>query len=488
MSNIIDSIKVSGVTYEIQGSGGGGITIDPTLDSGSTNPVANSAITTALDAKVNVADNEVSGLTLAFNIGAKEYYTIIDNITKLTVKSTVSSGSGSRIVTFYIYHITGGSQINCSVKYTYQNQWINAINSTSGNITATLNNGVIDITLDSGYYFYHINSINNFALTSYKNYSGGQSARVIEGSVGQAITDVAAKIPSTILTDASLSISNSNGNISLIKTDQVGSNVFINRPLYDRKTLKYDNANGLYVNFYGETAHTVTLNTNNGNYCMIPDVASSYKDGLDSITVRVNSGYTGSTSSFTWKLNGVDYSGTTYENTYTYDKTNNTVTLSGSSTFNVSVTNDGYYFTFTPTDTNTRIWRFYETNCNIAGTGNTIPNAYIIDLVQAPTYQYNGQEVIDDIYSKLDTKQTTLTAGTGISITDNVISATGGGGSSYTAGDGIDITNNVISVTGKVDTSAITTSITSGSTDSQIPSAKAVYDIVGNIETLLSQI
>ena len=66
--------------------------------------------------------------------------------------------------------------------------------------------------------------------------------------------------------------------------------------------------------------------------------------------------------------------------------------------------------------------------------------------------------------------------------------ALGGGGTSYTAGDGIDITNDVISVTGKVDTSAITTSISSSSTDSQVPSAKAVYDIVGNIETLLSKI
>lgn len=36
--------------------------------------------------------------------------------------------------------------------------------------------------------------------------------------------------------------------------------------------------------------------------------------------------------------------------------------------------------------------------------------------------------------------------------------------------------------------SAITTSLTSESTDAQVPSAKAVYDIVGNIETLLSKI
>ena len=45
-----------------------------------------------------------------------------------------------------------------------------------------------------------------------------------------------------------------------------------------------------------------------------------------------------------------------------------------------------------------------------------------------------------------------------------------------------------LSTSGLVETSAITTSISSSSTDSQVPSAKAVYDIVGNIETLLSKI
>ena len=45
-----------------------------------------------------------------------------------------------------------------------------------------------------------------------------------------------------------------------------------------------------------------------------------------------------------------------------------------------------------------------------------------------------------------------------------------------------------LAVFNKLDTSAITTSVTSSSTDTQVPSAKAVYDIVGNIETLLSKI
>ena len=43
-------------------------------------------------------------------------------------------------------------------------------------------------------------------------------------------------------------------------------------------------------------------------------------------------------------------------------------------------------------------------------------------------------------------------------------------------------------VKGKIDTSEIVTAITSSSTDSQVPSAKAVYDVIGDIETLLSQI
>lgn len=43
-------------------------------------------------------------------------------------------------------------------------------------------------------------------------------------------------------------------------------------------------------------------------------------------------------------------------------------------------------------------------------------------------------------------------------------------------------------LSGKVDTSAITTLISSSSTDSQVPSAKAVYDMVGNINTILESI
>lgn len=43
-------------------------------------------------------------------------------------------------------------------------------------------------------------------------------------------------------------------------------------------------------------------------------------------------------------------------------------------------------------------------------------------------------------------------------------------------------------LTGYVEKTSISTSLSSSSTDSQVASAKCVYDALGNIETLLSQI
>ena len=80
---------------------------------------------------------------------------------------------------------------------------------------------------------------------------------------------------------------------------------------------------------------------------------------------------------------------------------------------------------------------------------------------------------LDSKYIKNDI-QRTLSAGTGISIVGNVISATGSGGiSSADCQSMIDE-----SISGKVNTSAVVSSVTSASTDSEIPTAKAVYDAI----------
>lgn len=132
-----------------------------------------------------------------------------------------------------------------------------------------------------------------------------------------------------------------------------------------------------------------------------------------------------------------------------------------------------------------------RSNYNFGDSGNTlfsIGNGYDFSSTHN---RHNALEIRQngDIYIA-NTNDTSITGDKAYSLYPMIKlqDALGGGGSSYTAGDGIDITNDVISVTGKVDTSAITTSITSSSTDTQVPSAKALYDIVGNIETLLSKI
>ena len=139
-------------------------------------------------------------------------------------------------------------------------------------------------------------------------------------------------------------------------------------------------------------------------------------------------------------------------------------------------------------------------------TGGTVdPNTFYIitdaqgaDLSQYYTSAQTESAITAAVSGKVDTatfntysgsvdtalsgKQDTLSAGTGIEISGNVISATGGGGggSSYSAGTGIDITNDVISVSGVVMSSAVTSAVTSGSTD--VVTSGGIYDQLGGMK------
>lgn len=61
----------------------------------------------------------------------------------------------------------------------------------------------------------------------------------------------------------------------------------------------------------------------------------------------------------------------------------------------------------------------------------------------------------------------------------------GGGGGSYTAGTGIDITNNVISVDG-VQTSELSIDTTPTQNSSNLITSGGVYDVLGDVETLIN--
>lgn len=60
-----------------------------------------------------------------------------------------------------------------------------------------------------------------------------------------------------------------------------------------------------------------------------------------------------------------------------------------------------------------------------------------------------------------------------------------GGGTSYTAGTGIDITNGIISVDG-VQTSELSIDTTPTQNSSNLITSGGVYDVLGDIETLIN--
>jgi len=100
---------------------------------------------------------------------------------------------------------------------------------------------------------------------------------------------------------------------------------------------------------------------------------------------------------------------------------------------------------------------------------------------------YTKTETDNAITAATSTKQDTLVSGTNIKTINNEsilgsgnINIQGGGGTSYSAGTGIDITNDVISVSGVVMSSAVTSAVTSGSTD--VVTSGGVYDQLGGLK------
>ena len=119
---------------------------------------------------------------------------------------------------------------------------------------------------------------------------------------------------------------------------------------------------------------------------------------------------------------------------------------------------------------------------NLGGGGGGITSGEVQTMIDE---SISGKADSSDVYLKSETsgateistalggKQDTLSAGTNITISGNVISAQLEGGA-VSRGDVEDMISAATS--GLVSTSAITSAVTSASTDSEIPTAKAVYD------------
>lgn len=459
MSNIIDSIRLSGTTYQIQGSGGG-ITVDPTLDSGSTNPVANSAITTALGDKVNVVDNNVSAYTFENKIGGAEYLYSEHFASPIYIRYTgPTSSSGSYYAGSITYYTNEWGWDSIDLSFNLSNGQITATTVSSARFDIEIENGEAALTFKDGFYFRQYNSRNGFIALTKTAYESGQSADVIEDTVYDVFDKLNDKIDKTsdnAITGGSMFLSNGylNSNLNTNKTS-ISSSVKI-----DSSTIKSSN-NGLSVQFATPEAADKILNVGIDSYGQL-FYASSYDTSINEFTITFNPNFTQS-NVYNFSVRIIEASNVSRSVLIEYDSADMSAEYTNLSTYcTVTDTLSTDYKLKVVAKEGYRISRLNNGNYMVGGVDNTTPNDYISNLVTTPSYVLDGQDVIDDIYDKLDDKQDQLVSGTNIkTINNQSLLGSGnidiqGGGSSYTAGDGIDITNDVISVTGKTDSSAFT--------------------------------
>lgn len=115
---------------------------------------------------------------------------------------------------------------------------------------------------------------------------------------------------------------------------------------------------------------------------------------------------------------------------------------------------------------------------NYTETDPTVPN-YVKNITQANITSWNNKSDFSGNYNDLTNKPTIPTVPTNLSaFTDDLGSSPIHTHSQY-------LTSHQ-DISGKEDKSNKVTSISSSSTDTQYPSAKCVYDIVGDIETILT--
>ena len=160
----------------ISTTGGGSITIDPTLDSGSTNPVANSAITTAINEKVSISDNNFSGYSHENSVSDTwvNLYVSSNSVRTLYLSGTTGYGGqvyvltndfGTDIATF---DFDGNVPTNDYCDITY--------NSATSSYTITIKDTYSNSYITEAYYY----NIDGGKLWCYDiNIASGQSASVL---------------------------------------------------------------------------------------------------------------------------------------------------------------------------------------------------------------------------------------------------------------------------------------------------------------------
>lgn len=132
--------------------------------------------------------------------------------------------------------------------------------------------------------------------------------------------------------------------------------------------------------------------------------------------------------------------------------------------------------------TNTYIIKDAIARASISNLATVATTGSYNDLSNKPTIPTVNNPTIT--FTQGGTTKGTITLNQASNQTIN-FDAGGGGGSSYTAGNGIDITSNVISVDG-VQTNELSIDTTPTQNSSNLITSGGVYDVLGDIETLIN--
>ena len=161
-------IPTAKAVYDAIPTGGTSITIDPSLDSGSTNPVANSAITTALNTKTDISSVTIyeygnpSTYSSAFVGGKTAYGFSVSGITTSIIwYFRVSDGS-----TLLNYGINNSGNF-----YNYAGEQISIPSFINTELTK-FNNGVFDVYFNTNnFYADYFPNTTNLSFTIYESFT-----------------------------------------------------------------------------------------------------------------------------------------------------------------------------------------------------------------------------------------------------------------------------------------------------------------------------
>ena len=439
MSNIIDKIQLSGVTYDIGGSGGG-------VTSGEVQTMIDESISGKADSSDVYTTGQTSGATEIANALSAKLDADFDNSLGFDINDDLgvyAEGNSEDIV-----FNTASSKVK---EYTFPSVYTNGSNNNykvgfNSSVSLELNqsfSGTVSTTKAIGVKYLDTNDelkecwwdYSNNVFTINSDYSANNSVRLTYNSYNHKITlsrqNTSLKTIITIMVGGDYYIASSSNPteadcyISYIK---IYTSIKKLQSVLNEKQRQLTAGDGIKLDNYGNISANIKVTGDTREKVFNKATSATSINSLEetSISFNVNTGYTGDTTS-TW--------------------------------FNLSVTNlnvrDEYGQAYIKYDAQ-------NDSFSIQGGGDNITMSYSAHVLTVTAHKItaidsnNGFAALNDfdnvgcLFGKVYTNS-------------NV----------YTIQDAID---------NKVDTSDVTTAVTSGSTDAEIPTAKAVYDQMGGLK------